>query len=93
MENTPGIVVSRPPEQTARILGAGIEVWEVAKAYFEVGQDVEQLAIALDFLTSDQIDAALDFTRKHWPAIRARIEEDYARVPENLRAGIPDLPA
>ena len=35
----PGIVVPRPPEQTARILGSGLEVWEVYKAYLEMGRD------------------------------------------------------
>ena len=81
----PGIVVSRPAEQTARILGSGLEVWEVYKAFLEMGRDEERLRRAFHWLTEEQLHAALRYAAEHEAAILARIRADYARLPEELR--------
>jgi uncharacterized protein (DUF433 family) len=80
-----GIAVGRRPEQTARILGTGLEVWEVYKVFLEVDRDPERLRRAFNWLTEEQLRAALDYAAAHEPAIIARIRADYARLPEELR--------
>jgi len=91
LTDVPGIIVNRrPPEQTARILGTGIEVWEVARAYHEVGEDWARLRDCYGVLSEEQLRAALTFARKYWDLIEARIAENYACVPESFRDAIPD---
>jgi uncharacterized protein (DUF433 family) len=89
MGNIPGIAVpTRPPEQMARILGTGIEVWEVVKTYLEVGRDQERLRRAYHWLTDEQIQAAFDYANAHNEAILARIRADYRHLPEDERPPI-----
>jgi uncharacterized protein (DUF433 family) len=82
------IAVGRPPAQTARILGTGLEVWEVYKVFLEVGRDPARLRRAFHWLTEEQLQAALDYAAAHEPAIMARIRADYARLPEELRPSV-----
>lgn len=81
MRSIPGIVVSRSPEQTARILGTGIEVWEVVRTYLEVDRDSQRLQNAFHWLSAAQLDAALEYAREHREAITARLEEHYSFLP------------
>jgi uncharacterized protein (DUF433 family) len=81
----PGIAVSRSPEQTARILGTGNEVWEVYKTYLEVGRDEARLQRAYHWLTEEQLRAALAYAAEHRAAILERIREDYEYLPEDER--------
>jgi uncharacterized protein (DUF433 family) len=85
-----GIVVStRPAEQTARVLGTGIKVWQIARTYLEVGRDWDRLRTAYHWLTEAQLRDAMRYAEEHAQAIDDRIQEDYARLPEDLR---PDPP-
>jgi uncharacterized protein (DUF433 family) len=86
--DVPGIVVSRRPEQTARIVGTGIEVWEVYKTFIEVDYDRVGLQLAYDWLTEKQLDAALTYAAANLDAILDRIREDYSYLPENERPSI-----
>lgn len=85
MGNVPGIVVARSPEQTARILGAGIEVWEVIKTFIEVGRDYERLRRAYRWLSEAQLQAAFAYAGAHREAISERIREDYRHLPQDER--------
>jgi len=86
----PEIAVSlRPPEQRARILGTGIEVWQVVRTYYEVNEDWKRLRACYDWLTEKQLRAAMAYGHAHWEPIAARIAEEYARLPDDLRDGIP----
>lgn len=90
LTETPGIIVDRrPAEVRARILGTGLEVWEVAKTYYEVGEDWHRLRGCYERLTEDQLRAALAYAEQHWDVIQERIAEDYTHVPESLRDTIP----
>ncbi len=82
----PGIVVSEwPPEVTARVLGTGIEVWEIVRTYLEVGRDWKRLQTAYEQLSVAELSAALEFARIHAPAIEERIQREYASLPPELR--------
>jgi uncharacterized protein (DUF433 family) len=81
MRSVPGIVESRDPKQTARILGTGVEVWEVVRTFIEVGHDAERLQRAYHWLSEAQLAAALEYAREHRPAITARLEEHYRFLP------------
>ena len=80
------IVVARPPEQTACILGTGIEVWKVVRTYLEVGRDWSCLRTAYHWLTETQLRDALRYAEEHAEAINARIQEDCSYLPEALRS-------
>jgi uncharacterized protein (DUF433 family) len=55
MARVPGITVSgRPPEQTARIAGTGIEVFEVLKVYDAADRDWQRLRDAFHWLSEEQ---------------------------------------
>lgn len=56
IEEVPG----QPPLR-ARIAGTGIEVWEVMKGYREVAEDWTRLRAGFDWLTEEQLRAALAF--------------------------------
>jgi len=80
---------TRPVEERAHIMGAGVEVWEVLKTWFEVDEDWSRLRNCYDWLTEDQLRAAMAYAQEHWEVIRARIAEDYTYLPESLRDEIP----
>jgi uncharacterized protein (DUF433 family) len=82
----PGIVVVEgAPAATARILGTGLEVWEVVRTYLELGRDWARLREAYRWIEERQLAAALAFARRHAADVLARIQEDYAYLPEDLR--------
>ncbi|MGE0540233.1 MAG: DUF433 domain-containing protein [Dehalococcoidia bacterium] len=90
LHETPGIIVDRrPAEVRARILGTGLEVWEVVKTYHEVGEDWPRFRACYEQLTEDQLRAALTYAKSHWEVIGPRIAEGYTHVPESLRETIP----
>jgi uncharacterized protein (DUF433 family) len=79
------IVRDWPPEATARVLGTGIEVWEIVRTYLEVGRNWERLRAAYDWLSPEQLDAALAFAKQHAAVIQDRIQREYAYLPPDLR--------
>lgn len=83
------VIDARPPEIRARILGTGIEVWEVVRNYLEVGRDWERLRAGLHWLTDEQLRSALDYARQHPEPINTYIQENYAGFPEDLRPNPP----
>jgi uncharacterized protein (DUF433 family) len=90
LHESPGIIVDRrPAEVRARILGTGLEVWEVVKTYYEVGEDWHRFQARYERLTEDQLRAALAYAKEHWDVIGTRIAEDYIHVPESLRGTVP----
>lgn len=87
----PGVVVDRrPPEVRAHISGTGLEVWEVMKTWFEVNEDWPTFRDCYEDVPEDDLRAALEYGRKHWDIIEARIALDYTYVPESFRDDIPE---
>lgn len=85
MTDIPSIIVSAySPEQTARIMGTGIDVFEVILAYHEMNDNWECLKQGFNWLTEDQLRAALAYYDHHKAAIDARLEDD-ARAEERVK--------
>ncbi len=71
------IIVSRwSPEQTARIAGTGIDVFEVILVYKETGCDWEALRRAFHWLSEEQLRAALAYYAAHKDALDQRLAAD-----------------
>ena len=86
-------VTHRPPEQSARIEGTGIEVFEVLKVYRAVGEDWEQLRESFDWLSEQQLRAALAYAAAHAREMedRLRAEADVPRRLEEFWRRYPSL--
>jgi uncharacterized protein (DUF433 family) len=78
----PGIVYS-PLAKRARIQGTGLEVWEIVSAYEAVDHDVARLQAGFDWLTTEQLRAALRFAELNPNFIAARLAEE-AAAPQRL---------
>lgn len=78
----PGIVYS-PLAKRARIQGAGLEVWEIVRAYGSVDRDVTCLAASFDRLATNQLGAALRFAERNPDFIAARLARE-ADAPRRL---------
>jgi len=78
----PGIVYS-PLAKRARIQGTGLEVWEIVRAYDSFGRDFTRLAASFDWLTTDQLAAALRFAELNPAFIAARLAKE-ADAPRRL---------
>src|SRR4051812_15857798 len=74
-----------PPEQTARILGTGIEVFEVYKIYLNLERDWSRLRQAFDWLAEAQLQAALAYAAGHPEAMQARLEAEAAAYADALQ--------
>lgn len=79
VEMVPGIIYS-PLAKRARVQGAGLEVWEIIRVYRLVDRDFERLRRSFDWLTSDQLRAALTFAERNPAFIAAEIAEAEATV-------------
>lgn len=71
----PGIIYS-PIEQRARLAGTGIDVFEVVKTFRSVGESRERLQAAYDWLTADQLRAALAFYELNRDFVEESLEQD-----------------
>ncbi len=80
----PIIEETRPSAQTARILGTGLEVWEIVRTYLEVGRDWSRLLASFHWLKESDLVDAIEYAQQHVADIEARIQEDYALFREAL---------
>ena len=77
MRKVPGIVFAWGTfERVPRVAGTGIEVFEVISVYKAVDGDWDRLKRVLDFLSEDQLQAALNYYREYPEEIDARLEEE-----------------
>ncbi len=72
------------PPYRARIMGTGLEVWEIVRTYLEVGREWSRLKSSFHWLRESDLVDALEYARQHVAVIDARIQEDYALFPEAL---------
>ena len=88
----PGIVISEGVRgRRARIAGSGVEVWELAAVDKSVGGDPKRLKKAFDWLTVQQIGAALAYRDRYREEIDALIAGNEAWTPERVRVKYPFL--
>lgn len=72
-----------PLAKRARIQGTGLEVWEIVSAYDSVERDFERLHDSFDWLSKEQLQAALRFADLNPEFIAARLTEE-AAAPQRL---------
>ena len=78
MRQVPGIVyVDGLAGRRAAIDGTGLDVFELIKTYKNIGDDPEGLASVYDWLTPEQIQAALTFYRLFPAEIDARLHREH----------------
>jgi hypothetical protein len=77
IHEVPGIVYS-PLERRARIQGKGLEVWEVMNIYRSVDYNWDDLQVAIHWLTSEQLRAALKLAELNAEFVNAEIAENDA---------------
>ena len=87
MAEVPGIVFADGPAgRRARIAGTGLDVFEVVKAYHELGDDRDTLVEEFTWITPTQVDAALMYYAAYTDEIDALVSVDVALIPESLRS-------
>ncbi|MGH2589082.1 MAG: hypothetical protein ACRDJE_29515 [Dehalococcoidia bacterium] len=74
IEMVPRVVYS-PLARQARVQGTGLEVWEIIHVYRLVEQDFARLQQSFDWLTPDQLHAALAFAERNPAFIAAELAE------------------
>lgn len=75
----PGIIFANGPTgRRACIAGTGIDVFEVVGTYRAVGENRRKLAERYDWLTPDQIDAALAYANAFPAELATRLDEEAA---------------
>ena len=88
----PGIVFADGPTgRRARLMGTGLDVWELVAAYRSVNQDGDRLRQAYHWLSEAQLRAALGFYAAYPEEIDRRIAAAERWTPERLRRDYPVL--
>jgi uncharacterized protein (DUF433 family) len=83
MEIVPGIRFTDGVSQRVPVMvGTGLEVWEVVGQFKALDEDLEELYDAFDWLSKEQIDAALAYYRLFPAEVDERIAEDAWWEPE-----------
>ncbi|SRR5579871_4042399 len=75
MRRVPGIYfMDGATGRRACVAGTGIDVWEIVNGYKIMGEDRARLDDAYDWLSKEQLDAALQYYALYPEEIDARIE-------------------
>jgi uncharacterized protein (DUF433 family) len=69
-------IVYAPVAKRARIQGTGLEVWEVVREYHAVDRDFGRLRHCFEWLTNDQLRAALCFAELNPAFIAERLARE-----------------
>lgn len=86
----PGIIfVDGINGRVARVAGTGLEVWEIARDYHDLGANWERLRTAYHWLQEPQLRSALAYAEAYPEEVEARIRRDEQRAPEDFWAAYP----
>lgn len=90
MRRIPGIVfVDSPLGRVARVAGTGIEIFEIARTYEELGEDRERLKSAYHWLSPQQLRAALAYISAYPQEIEDCLTADSRWTPEEVWTRYP----
>jgi len=90
MRRIPGIYFTDTPTgRHAHIAGTGLGVWEIVRFYRQENNDWESLRETFDWLSEQQLRAALAYAEAYPEEIDARIAEDEKWTPELVYATYP----
>jgi uncharacterized protein (DUF433 family) len=92
MRRCPGIgFADSPTGRHARLLGTGLDVWEIIATHQGLGRDPARLREAYHWLSEDQLRAALGYYAAFPEEIDRRIALNERWTVERLRAQHPSL--
>ena len=92
MRRIPGIYFSDGPAgRRATISGTGIDVWQVARDYRDMDGSWERLGEAFDWLSEQQLRAALAYAEAYPDEIDERLREEDRWTPEYTWAKFPSV--
>jgi uncharacterized protein (DUF433 family) len=72
-------------ERRAKLRGTGLEVWEIVSAYLEMDRDFGKLVVGFNWLSFEQIRAALVYANANPEEIGRLIARKYERVPDEFK--------
>lgn len=92
MRRCPGVTFGGGPTgRRARILGTGLDVWELIATYKSLGRNLTRLRKAYPWLSDAQLRAALGYYAAYPDEIDRRIALNERWTPERLRTQHPAL--
>jgi len=90
MRRCPGIVFAEGSGgRRARVVGTGIEVWEIVSAYRSVGEDLQRLQSAYHWLSPEQLRAALSYYAAYPQEIERQIKRNESWTESKIRERHP----
>ena len=90
MQRVPGIFfMAEITGRCAKIVGTGLGVWEIIEAYIDWDQDFARLADYYDWLSAEQLEAAIHYWREFPDEIDGRIAEEDQWTPEAFYEAYP----
>jgi uncharacterized protein (DUF433 family) len=91
MARVPGIIFADTPfgGRIARVGGTGLEVFEVIMSYQAMGEDFPRLRRAFDWLSENQVRAAVTYYETYPDEINAEIAENNMYTPEYVYSKWP----
>ena len=92
MKNCPGIIFADGPTgRRARIAGTGIDVWEFIATFKGVNENYDKLKRAYDWLSENQLRAALSYYALYPEEIGDRLERNQELTLEKVVKRFPFL--
>jgi uncharacterized protein (DUF433 family) len=92
MKNCPGIIFADGPTgRRARVSGTGIDVWEVAVAFKEAGENYTELQKMYHWLSEPQLRSALSYYALYPEEIDARVIRNKDLTLEKVSKRFPFL--
>jgi len=92
MKNCPGIIFADGPTgRRARVSGTGIDVWEIAAAFKETGENYPKLQKVYHWLSEPQLRSALSYYALYPEEIDARVMRNKDLTREKVSKRFPFL--
>lgn len=92
MKNCPGIIFADGPTgRRARVSGTGIDVWEIAAAFKEAGENYTELQKVYHWLSEPQLRSALSYYALYPGEIDARVMRNKDLTLEKVSKRFPFL--
>lgn len=91
MRRVPGIVFADGATgRRARVGGTGIDVWEVIQTFKGMDEDWDELRARYDWLSEEQLRAAITYWRTYPDEIEARVASNASWTQERVWAEFPE---
>jgi uncharacterized protein (DUF433 family) len=92
MKNCPGIIFADGPTgRRARVSGTGIDVWEIAAAFKEAGENYNELQKVYHWLSEPQLRSALSYYALYPEEVDARVMRNKDLTLEKVSKRFPFL--